>query len=100
MGSRSPDKKSRSPLKNTSATGTQEADVTRNKTITIQDLSVMKAKSYQHTSQLHKKKYYHCELCDFKVALFQALKNHLKAKHLENETDNTNVLSQSMEPKK
>merc|ERR1719402_56560 len=55
-----------------------------NKTVSIRDIYMMKAKSYQNISRLENKKYYHCEMCDFKVAAFEGLRAHLRKTHLEN----------------
>jgi len=61
----------------------QDEDPPLNKTMTMSDISKMRAKTYQNISIRGKKKYYKCNMCDFKATQFKRLILHLKKAHFE-----------------
>ena len=73
----------------------QEDDPPLSKTVTMSDISMMRAKTYQNVSIFAKnKKRYQCDMCDFKISgLLTIAISHLKKTHLETESQNTKEMT-------
>ena len=52
-------------------------------TMSQHDFTLLRAKSYDHTVIVNKKKNYSCHFCTFMTPLFNSLKIHIKKNHLD-----------------
>ena len=61
------------------------------KTMSLLDFTMLRAKNYTSVSVVNKKKNYNCEFCGFVTPLFNTLKVHVKKNHLEIPNKNVSV---------
>jgi len=72
---------------NKNSTRTEKAERTHHDnamevTMSQHDFSMLRAKNYENTTFVNKKKNYNCHFCDFRTHLFNNLKLHIKKNHL------------------